>query len=82
MVAVFSGFAAGRLVSFQQMGFGLAVAVLFDATIVRTVLVPASMRLLGRWNWYFPSWLRWVPDISVEGHADDVPSVASTPVRV
>jgi RND superfamily putative drug exporter len=73
MVAVFSGFAAGRLVSFQQMGFGLAVAVLFDATIVRTILVPASMRLLGRWNWYFPSWLRWIPDISIEGHLDDIP---------
>jgi len=74
MVAVFSGFAAGRLVSFQQMGFGLAVAVLFDATIVRTILVPASMRLLGRWNWYFPSWLDWVPDLSIEGHLDDVPA--------
>ena len=74
MVAVFSGFAAGRLVSFQQMGFGLAVAVLFDATIVRTILVPASMRLLGRWNWYFPSWLEWVPDLSIEGHLDDVPA--------
>ncbi|MEE8406331.1 MAG: MMPL family transporter, partial [Acidimicrobiia bacterium] len=59
MVAVFAGFAAGRLVSFQQMGFGLAVAVLLDATIVRTVLVPASMKLLGNWNWYFPGWLEW-----------------------
>jgi RND superfamily putative drug exporter len=74
MVAVFSGFAAGRLVSFQQMGFGLAVAVLFDATIVRTILVPASMRLLGRWNWYFPSWLDWVPDLSIEGYLDDMPA--------
>jgi RND superfamily putative drug exporter len=71
MVAVFSGFAAGRLVSFQQMGFGLAVAVLFDATIVRTILVPASMRLLGRWNWYFPSWLEWIPNISIEGHVEE-----------
>ena len=49
------GFAAGELVMFQQMGFGLAVAVLVDATLVRTILVPATMRLLGRWNWYLPS---------------------------
>ncbi|MDQ3979028.1 MAG: MMPL family transporter [Actinomycetota bacterium] len=67
MVAVFGGFASGELVMFQQMGFGLAVAVLIDATIVRSVLVPASMKLLGRRNWYLPRWLRWLPDISVEG---------------
>ncbi len=71
MVAVFAGFAAGRLVSFQQMGFGLAVAVLLDATIVRTVLVPASMKLLGNWNWYFPGWLEWIPNVSIEGHLDE-----------
>ncbi len=71
MVAVFAGFAAGRLVSFQQMGFGLAVAVLLDATIVRTVLVPASMKLLGNWNWYFPRWLEWIPKVSIEGHLDE-----------
>ncbi|MGH2603464.1 MAG: MMPL family transporter, partial [Dehalococcoidia bacterium] len=57
MVVVFSGFAAGRLVFLQQTGFGLAIAVLLDATIVRCVLVPASMALLGDWNWYLPSWL-------------------------
>jgi RND superfamily putative drug exporter len=74
MVAVFAGFAAGRLTSFQQMGFGLAVAVLLDATIIRTVLVPASMKLLGSWNWYFPSWLEWIPNVSVEGHLDEVPT--------
>jgi RND superfamily putative drug exporter len=67
MVAVFAGFAAGQLVMFQQMGFGLAVAVLLDATIVRSVLVPASMSLLGDRNWYFPTWLRWLPDLRVEG---------------
>jgi len=66
MVAVFGGFAAGRLVSFQQMGFGLAVAVLIDATIIRSVLVPAAMKLLGDWNWYLPSWLRWLPKLTVE----------------
>jgi uncharacterized membrane protein YdfJ with MMPL/SSD domain len=67
MVAVFVGFAAGRLGPLQQMGFGLAVAVFMDATIVRSLLVPASMRLLGDWNWYLPRWLRWLPDIHVEG---------------
>ncbi len=67
MVAVFAGFAAGDLVMFQQMGFGLAVAVLLDATLIRTVLVPAAMKLLGRWNWYLPSWLEWLPHLSIEG---------------
>ena len=67
MVAVFGGFASGDLVMFQQMGFGLAVAVLLDATLVRTVLVPASMRLLGHWNWYLPRFLEWLPNVSVEG---------------
>ncbi|MFC1865420.1 MMPL family transporter [Chloroflexota bacterium] len=66
MVAVFVGFAAGDLVMFQQMGFGLAVSVLLDATIVRSVLVPASMKLLGDWNWYLPRWLNWLPRISTE----------------
>ena len=69
MVAVFGGFAAGRMVAFQQMGFGLAVAVLIDATIVRSILVPASMKLLGDRNWYLPSWLQWLPHIGVEGAA-------------
>src|SRR5512132_3602761 len=67
MVAVFSGFAAGRLGPLQQMGFGLAVAVFIDATIVRTLLVPSAMRLLGDLNWYLPSWLQWLPQINVEG---------------
>jgi RND superfamily putative drug exporter len=67
MVAVFIGFAAGRLGPLQQMGFGLAVAVLMDATIVRSLLVPASMRLLGDWNWYLPRWLQWLPQVRVEG---------------
>jgi RND superfamily putative drug exporter len=66
MVAVFGGFAAGDLVMFQEMGFGAGVAILLDATIVRSVLVPASMRLLGDWNWYLPSWLRWLPSLSME----------------
>ncbi len=66
MVAVFAGMASGDLVIFQQVGFGLAVAILIDATIIRMVLVPASMELLGDWNWYFPRWLAWVPDVRVE----------------
>ena len=72
MVAVFGGFAAGRMVAFQQMGFGLAMAVLIDATIVRSVLVPASMKLLGRRNWYLPPWLEWLPHLGVEGPATHV----------
>jgi RND superfamily putative drug exporter len=67
MVAVFSGFAAGNLVMFQQLGFGLAVAIFLDATIVRSVLVPAAMRLLGDANWYLPGFLQWLPDFHVEG---------------
>jgi RND superfamily putative drug exporter len=69
MVAVFSGFAAGRLAALQQMGFGLAVAVLIDATLVRSVLVPAAMRLLSKWNWYLPGWLGWLPQLRIEGTA-------------
>jgi RND superfamily putative drug exporter len=69
MVAVFGGFAAGPLVGLQQMGFGLAVAVAIDATIVRSVLVPATMKLLGDRNWYLPSWLGWLPDVHIEGVA-------------
>jgi RND superfamily putative drug exporter len=67
IIAVFAGFARGDLVMFQQMGFGIAVALLIDATIIRSVVVPASMKLLGRWNWYLPSWLEWLPDVHVEG---------------
>jgi RND superfamily putative drug exporter len=69
MVAVFGGFAMGDLVMFQQMGFGLAVAVAIDATLVRSVLVPASMVLLGDANWYLPRWLSWLPEVRLE-HGD------------
>ena len=67
MVVVFAGMASGELVVFQQVGFGLAVAVILDATIIRMVLVPASMELLGDWNWYFPRWLEWLPKVNIEG---------------
>ena len=73
MVAVFGGFALGPLSMFQQMGFGLAVAVILDATIIRMVLVPASMELLGDKNWYFPAWLEWLPKISIEGKRGEEP---------
>jgi RND superfamily putative drug exporter len=67
IVVVFTGFATGQLVAFQQMGFGVAVALLVDATIVRTVLIPAVMQLLGDRNWYLPRWLEWLPKVHVEG---------------
>ena len=67
MVAVFGGFAFGGItVDIQQFGFGMGVAILLDATIVRMVLVPAAMQPLGDWNWYLPKWLHWLPDIRVE----------------
>jgi RND superfamily putative drug exporter len=72
MVAVFGGFASGRLVMLQQMGFGLGIAVLLDATIVRSVLVPSIMTLLGDRNWYMPRWLTWLPDLRVEGASTKV----------
>ncbi len=67
MVVVLSGFASGTLVEFQQMGFGLAIAVSLDATLVRVVLLPATMVVLGRWNWYLPSSLRWLPAVHRRG---------------
>ena len=72
IIAVFAGFARGDLVMFQQMGFGVAVALFIDATIIRSVIVPATMKLLGRWNWYLPSWLSWLPDVHVEGHEEEL----------
>ena len=70
MVAVFSGFASGDMVVNQQAGFGLAVAVLLDATLVRSILVPASMQLLGDRNWYLPGFLNWLPQIQVEAEEE------------
>ena len=66
MVVVFGAFAAGETIVNQQVGFGLAIAVLLDATLVRSILVPASMEVLGKGNWYLPSWLGWLPDLRVE----------------
>ncbi|MGI8404387.1 MAG: MMPL family transporter [Thermomicrobiales bacterium] len=72
MVAVFSSFAMGRLVEIQQLGFGLGVAVLLDATLIRTILVPATMKILGRANWWFPRFLHWIPDPKIEGDLEPV----------
>jgi len=70
MVAVFAIFATLQAMIFKQFGVGLAAAILIDATIVRAILLPASMKLLGEWNWYLPKWLEWLPrlehDRSVE----------------
>jgi RND superfamily putative drug exporter len=67
MVFVFSVFVTLSLLDFKEMGVGLAVAVLIDATIVRGVLLPAFMKVLGDWNWYLPKWLEWLPHVGAEG---------------
>jgi uncharacterized membrane protein YdfJ with MMPL/SSD domain len=67
MVAVFAIFASLRTLDIKQMGVGLAVAILLDATVIRGVLLPATMKLLGRWNWYLPRWLEWLPSLAPGG---------------
>jgi len=67
IIVVFSGFATGQLVAFQEMGFGIAVALALDATLVRLLLIPAAMRVLGERNWYLPQWLQWLPNLQVDG---------------
>jgi RND superfamily putative drug exporter len=71
MVVVFAVFVTLRLVIIRQLGLGLAVAVFLDATIVRSVLLPASMRLLGDWNWWLPRWLGWLPRVTIEVEDDE-----------
>jgi putative drug exporter of the RND superfamily len=78
IVAVFLGFAMGDLVMFQQMGFGVAVALLIDATIIRSIILPSAMKLLGRWNWYLPRWLEWLPRLEAEGSAPARPATTSS----
>ena len=63
MVVVFLVFATLSFIDFKEMGIGLAAAVLIDATVIRGVLLPASMKILGDWNWYLPSWLEWIPHV-------------------
>jgi uncharacterized membrane protein YdfJ with MMPL/SSD domain len=76
IIVVFTGFARGQLVQFQEMGFGIAVALLLDATIIRTVVLPSTLVLLGRWSWYLPNWLRWLPHVEVEGPVLPQPALA------
>jgi RND superfamily putative drug exporter len=76
MVAVFAIFATLSALDFKQMGVGLSVAILLDATIVRAVLLPATMKLLGRWNWYLPQRLQWLPTLR---HGEDLPEHAPAP---
>jgi RND superfamily putative drug exporter len=82
MVGVFAIFATLAMIDFKMMGVGLAVAVLLDATIVRAVLLPATMTLLGDWNWYLPRWLEWLPRVRTEARpaapvVDERPKVAA-----
>jgi RND superfamily putative drug exporter len=82
MVGVFAIFATLGWVDFKMMGIGLAVAVLLDATIVRAVLLPATMSLLGEWNWYLPSWLEWLPQVSHQESATSGATEERVPVGV
>ncbi|MGZ5418490.1 MAG: MMPL family transporter [Nocardioides sp.] len=84
MVGVFSIFGALQAMIFKQFGVGLAAAILIDATLIRAVLLPASMRLLDRWNWYLPGWLEWLPRLE-HGHYEPdegtLPEPELEPVR-
>ena len=71
MICVFGSFVLSDLRVLKMIGFGLAFAVFIDATVVRLVLVPATMELLGDRNWWFPKWLEWLPRVNVEGARDD-----------
>jgi len=79
MVGVFSIFGALQMMIFKQFGVGLAAAILIDATIIRAILLPASMKLLGDWNWYLPKWLEWMPHFE---HGGAVEKVDTPPVPV
>jgi putative drug exporter of the RND superfamily len=81
MVVVFGVFALMPIIDMKEMGIGLAVAVLIDATIVRAVLLPATMKLLGNWNWYLPTWLEWLPELEHERSVDSGPAEPE-PVRL
>ncbi len=80
MIAVFAIFASLRTLDIKQLGVGLAVAVFIDATLIRGVLLPAAMKLLGEWNWYLPRWLEWMPRLTVEPKlSEDVPEAPPIP---
>jgi uncharacterized membrane protein YdfJ with MMPL/SSD domain len=78
MVGAFAVFALMPILDMKEMGVGLAAAVLIDATIVRAVLLPATMKLLGDWNWYLPAWLEWLPRLEHEPK-QQVPEIAPAP---
>jgi uncharacterized membrane protein YdfJ with MMPL/SSD domain len=80
MVLVFSVFATLSFDMLKQLGVGLAAAILIDATIIRAVLLPATMKLLGEWNWYLPSWLEWLPRIATEHEPAPVPTTPAVPI--
>jgi RND superfamily putative drug exporter len=82
MVFVFGIFATLSIVMLKQFGVGLAAAVLIDATIVRAVLLPAAMTLLGDWNWYLPRWLEWLPKLEHERSTEVVPEPELEPARL
>jgi RND superfamily putative drug exporter len=77
IVVVFAGFAAGKLVMFEQMGFGVAIALLLDATIIRSVVLPSTLGLLDKWSWYLPRWLEWLPHVEVEAPQSPSPGDAA-----
>jgi RND superfamily putative drug exporter len=79
MVGVFAVFATLQFLFFKQFGVGLAVAILLDATIIRAVLLPATMKLLGEWNWYLPRWLEWLPGRTARRGLDDAPEPVPAP---
>jgi uncharacterized membrane protein YdfJ with MMPL/SSD domain len=81
MVLVFSVFATLPVIDMKEMGIGLAAAVLIDATLIRGVLLPASMKLLGEWNWYLPRWLSWLPELKHETEAPGEAVPAALPAR-
>jgi uncharacterized membrane protein YdfJ with MMPL/SSD domain len=80
MVAVFSIFATLSMLMFKQFGVGLAAAILIDATIVRGVLLPATMKLLGERNWYLPRWLEWLPRLDHGETSPVAPEATPAPV--
>lgn len=82
MVGVFLVFVTMPIIIVRQLGLGLAVAVLIDATVIRSILLPATMRLLGDWNWYIPKFLDWIPHITVEGESEDAPEPSPEKVLV
>jgi len=78
MVVVFAVFVTLKFVFIQELGLGLAVAVLIDATLIRSVLLPATMTLLGDWNWWLPPFLGWLPHVTIEGRADEPEEVPAS----